>query len=1014
MVGKTPAPDNPDLAVAVEDSEIRQGRVQCTRDGRIQGAPRLGAAQCYSRAFFVLLPARMQGVLRKRSAIVGKTESKEGFVVRFILAGCLVASLHMTVAVAQPSSSMRVTDLKTEHLSEPLGLETPHPRLRWLLNSAERGQSQTAYQILVATSLEKLQTDTGDKWDSSRVMSDNSVEIPYVGRELTSGERAYWKVRVWDRNGRPTAYSAPSFFEMGLLSASDWQGKWIAASNSISSPLLRREFSIDAPVRGARVYVSGLGYYELSLNGKKVGDHVLDPASTYYHNDQPFKLGSRVLYATYDVTDALRHGANALGIVLGHGWYSADKDSSLRVPYGDRPRLMFQMNIEFTDGRKLSVVSDATWKVASGPITYNDLAHGETYDARLEQSGWDSPGFNGSSWENASLVPPPSGALIAQLLPPSEVIETIPVTKVLTPKEPETFDNTYVYDFGQNFSGWVRIAVSGPRGTKVVLRYGSRIYPEDNTLDTRSNEPPGGEARQTDTYILKGEGTELWEPRFTLHGFRYVEVRGATDTPVVQKIEGRFVRSAVESTGSFASSNELLNRIHHNIQWAFMSSFQGIPQDAADRDERVGCTGDSGFVAEDFIYNYDIIGFWEKWLDDLEDGQKEDGSLPYDAPDHWRFGNRVWPTWQSTYPLLIWYLYQYYGDTRVLETHYDSLKKLIDFLGVSAKSHIISTGLGDHMEPQENGFSSFMAVHTPAALTATAYYYYEVVLLERMAEVLGRSSDAKRYRRSAQDIKQAFNRRFFDAGTSQYATGSQTSNALAVYLDLVPPEKIPAVMKNLLDDIKDHDYHVSTGIIGSNAVVQTLPEHGAAELMYRLATQTTYPSLGHQVMMGTTTLCETYECGPWLSQNMKMFGSLDKFFYRNLAGIYPGSPGFRRVLIKPQPVGDLRTVSAFERTVRGTVSVDWIKGSGYWANGNFGSRSFVLNVSIPAGMTADIVIPTLGWMNVHITEGGATVWKDNVYVPDTPGLTGAEAGADSVLIHAGSGSYHFVLNGAAF
>ena len=903
---------------------------------------------------------------------------------------------------------MRVNELKTEHLSEPLGIETPHPRFRWLLDSTKRGQLQTAYQILVASSSERLQADTGDKWDSGKIASDNSVEIPYAGRALTSGERAYWKVRVWDENSRPTAYSAPSFFEMGLRRVSDWQGSWIAANKEISSPIFRREFSIDSPVRRARVYICGLGYYELSINGKKVGDRVLDPAPTNYQNERPFKLGSRVLYSTYDVTDALRTGANALGIMLGHGWFSAQVNAPApagRFPYRDHPQFILQMNVELMNGRTVNVVSDASWHTSSGPITYNDLADGETYDARLEQAGWDQVGFNGSSWEKASLADPPGGVLTAELLPPTKVMATLPVVKMTTPREPENqfFDSTYAYDFGQHFSGWVRLAVSGPRGAKLVIRYGSRLYPDDGTLDTRSNETPGASARQEDTYILKGEGTEVWEPRFALHGFRYVEVIGFSETPSVQTIEGRFVHSAVDSTGSFVSSDDLINKVHHNIQWTLMSSFQGIPQDAADRYERVGYLGDTGFVAEDYIHNYDMLGFFEKWLNDIEDDQKESGSIPSISPSSWGLNYEMWPSWQSTYPLLVWYLYEYYGDRRIVEEHYAHLKKLVDYMSSAAAYHLLDDErLGDHMEPQPDGYSRLASRHTSAALTANAYYYYNVFLLSRMAELLGQSSDAKRYRSLARNIKDAFNRRFFDPATNQYATGSQTSNALPLYMGLAPNEKMPAVLKNLVDDIvTKHNDHVSTGIIGFNAIVQTLPEHGAAAVMYRLATQTTYPSLGDQVVKGATTVCETYECGPRVSQNMKMFASLDKFFYRNLAGIRPASPGYRRVLIQPQPVGDLKTVTASQRTVRGTVVVDWIKGT----------TSFDLKVTIPAGMEADIDIPKLGLKNVQIAEGGIPVWKSNSYLPGTIGLTGAQTDTDSTLFHAGSGAYHFTLSG---
>ena len=910
------------------------------------------------------------------------------------------------------AAAILVNAIKTENTTNPLGIDTLHPRFRWLLESSARGQLQTAYQILVASSLEKLQAGTGDKWDSGRVASDNLVEVPYEGKNLSSSERCYWKVRIWDRNGRSSLYSEPSFFEMGLLRPADWQGKWIESDKGISSPLLRKEFNLDGATRRARVYISGIGYYELYINGKKVGDRVLEPASSYYNNDQPFKLRTRVIYATYDVTNLLHRGTNAIGVILGNGWYSAENDVAPapvgRSPYGDRPRLILQMNAETSSGETRSIFSDTSWRTHPGPITYNDIFHGETYDARLEQHGWDTPGFNGGSWSSAALAESPSGVLISEMLPPERVVETIQPVKLLVPKDPEGFWGTYVYDFGQLFSGWVRIKLSGPPGTKVTLKYGSRIFPEDNTLDNRSNMMPGGEARQTDTYILKGDCVETWEPRFTLHGFRYVEVRGSSDLPAVESIEGRLVRSDIDSTGSFVSSNDLINKIHENIRWTFMSSFQGILQDAADRSERQAWLGDPSFVAEDYIYNFDMEAFWEKWLDDIQDTQKENGYIPFVSPIHWRDGMNtylMWPCWKSTYPLLTWYLYQYYGDKRVLEAHYPSLKKLIDSLSASSKDYIISEGLGDHMEPQSNGYTHFSPLHTPAAVTSTAYYYYETWIVAQMAEILGQTEDAKKYSALAESIKEAFNRIFFDSATGEYSTGSQTSNALPLYLDMVPEKNVQEVVKHLVDDIVEkHSGHLSTGIIGSNALAQTLPQHGATEVEYEIATQTTYPSLGYQITEGATAVCETYECSPWLSQNMKMFGSVDKFFYRNLAGISPAVPGYKRAIIKPQPVADLRSAMATEQTVRGPITVSWIRGD----------TSLGLKVSIPAGMEADVSIPKLGMMNLSIVEGGRTVWSDNKYIGGADGISGANDARDSIVLYVGSGSYDFEMNGRLF
>jgi alpha-L-rhamnosidase len=586
-------------------------------------------------------------------------------------------------------------------------------------------------------------------------------------------------------------------------------------------------------------------------------------------------------------------------------------------------------------------------------------------------------------------------------MPPAEVTQTIPVTRIIEPREPELFEHARIYDFGQSFSGWARLTVSGPRGAKVRLHFFSRIDPLDDTPDDRSNNSAVWEARQTDTYVLKGAGRELWEPHFTLHGFRYVEVRTSGDDVSIFKLEGRFVRSAVESTGAFVGSNDLLNKIHHNIKWTLMTSFQGIPQDAFERGERVAYLGDVGFVADDYLYNFDMVGFWEKWLDDIQDTQNTAGSIPIVAPAHLGISQTdpLWPSFQSAYPMLLWSLYEYYGDKVVLERHYDSLKKLLDFMNASAQDDLTAAEpLGDHMEPQPDGFSSFAARHTPQALTANAYYYYCVNTTARIAEVLGRSEDAKAEGARAQRILAAFNRRFFNANTNEYGSGSQTSNALPLYLNMVASDKIPNVMKNLIDDIvTKQGTHVSTGIVGSNALAQALPRFGGGGVMYNLANQTTYPSLGEQVVKGATAVCESYECGPWLSQNMKMFTSLDKFFYRNLGGIEVTSPGYRRVSIKPLTLGDLRSVKVSQRTVRGDITVEW----------KHDVAKFDLDVTIPAGAVADIAIPNLGIRDPQIMEGTQTIWHAGTYQSGVRGLTGAVTEPDSIVFRVGSGSYHF-------
>ena len=896
-------------------------------------------------------------------------------------------------------------ELKCEYAFDPLGVDTTEPRFSWILESIRRDQKQSAYQILVASSTEKLKKNIGDLWDSGKVLSDKSVNVAYKGRPLSSGEKYFWKVRCWNKPGYdgvwvsedstekevlelmpreiPSRYTATATFEMGLLKKTDWQGKWIGADASISSPLLRKEFRLKKEIKSARAYISGIGWNEFHINGKRVGDNVLDPASSYYHKS--------VLYSTYDVTGLLSNGSNALCVMLGNGWYDVESTSKHRGAYGDRPKLILQMNIIFADESTATIVTDQTWKTSQGPIIANEICQGEVYDARLEKPGWQKSGYDDSAWNKALLVEAPAGKLVSQMIPPVKVIKNIKPVKIITSSK-----GVYIFDFGQHFSGWTQLKVNGPKGTKVKLRYAGRIY-DDRSLDVRNNL----DAEQTDTYILKGNDTEIWEPRFSLHGFRYVEVTGLPGTPSMETLQGRFVRSSVEVTGNFKCSNALINQIHKNVVWTFASSFQGIPQDAAERYERFAWLGDPGFIVEDCIYNFDLASFWAKWLNDIRDTQKPDGDIPVVSPKCSEF-YAMWPCWKSTYPLITWQVYQYYSDERILAEHYEGMKKLVDFFERNSTGDLLPIGLGDHMEPGPDGKSNFAPQRTPPELTSTAYYYFDTWILAQAAKITGRDNDYKHYSALAEKIKEAFNREFFNKETNQYATGSQTANALALHLGMVPEERQKAVIKNLVDDIViNHKGHLSTGIIGANALEQALPEHGAADVFYRIATRTTWPSLGYQVKKGATTIWETWEVNETHSLNMKMLASVEKFFYKDLAGLNPAGAGYKEITIKPQIVGDLTNASASVKTVRGMAAVDWKKDD----------NSFDMKVTIPVNSTAKVSIPTMALKNIEITENGTIIWKEGKFTKGAAGIIDAGKTDDYITFNVGSGTYAFKLTG---
>lgn len=912
---------------------------------------------------------------------------------------------------------MTAVDLRCGSAVDPIGIDAPAPRLSWRWRSEARGARQTAWQVLVGGAPDQLTPDSAGMWDSGRVDGDRAA-VNYGGPPLAAGVPYFWAVRGWDERGAATAFSAPASFEMGLMARGDWRGRWIAGPAGVSSPLLRREFTAPAPVRWARCYVCGLGYYELYCNGAKVGDHVLDPANTYYHNDQPFPLRSRVLYVTYDLTGRLRAGANALGVMLGHGWYSAEPDvppSPIhREPYGDRPCLLLQLDVDLADGRLLTVVSGRTWRTAPGPIVYNDYHHGETYDARLERPGWDDVRFDDADWAHAAEVDGPGGALRAQPpLPPIKVVGTRAPRRLLTPRP-----GVYVFDLGQNCCGWARLRARGPRGAEIALAHAARVH-ADGSLDPRSNLHDAAgvhSARQTDRYVLRGDaggrGWEAWEPRFTLHGSRYVEVTGYPGAPALDAIDGRVVRTAARATGRFTCSDELLNRIHRMCRWTFASSMQGYPQDAADRAERVGWLGDP--IPEDYLYNFDCASFWAKWADDIAGAQKENGHVPTISPIHWRRTHDAYaypaPYWSSTYAVLVWTLYRFLDDESLLARHYGGLRRLVAYLSGLAEEHVIEPGLGDHMEPQPDGSTSAAPRRTPTALTSTAIYYWDVRTLARIAAILGAGGDAERYNLLAERIGAAFNRRFLDERAGVYASGSQTANAVALQMGLVPPQAVERVLANLVRDITvAHGGHLSTGMIGTNALVEALPRYGRADVLYRIAGQTTFPSWGHMLARGATTLWESWtdDPGQQLSLNMKLLGSIDKFFYRDVAGIAPLAPGFRRIAVTPKVTGLLASAAAEIETVRGPAAVSWRRDRG----------RLRLRATIPANAAAQVRLPAPGGPSAQggppqVSEGGRPVWRRGAFVPGAPGVTAARADGGCVVVETGAGAYDFTVTAA--
>jgi alpha-L-rhamnosidase len=901
------------------------------------------------------LLAALLPVFTQEADMLPSIHAKSLSFLALVLALVVLAAVRSTAAASGPSAP---AGLKCEYLVDPLGIDVREPRLFWVPVHPERGQKQTAYQVLVSRDPACAK---GEVWDSGKVASSEFTQVVYRGKVLVSDATYYWKVRTWDAAGGAGPYSGPAKFSTGLFARNDWKAKWIGGGNE-----LRKEFDIADTVTRAFVYMSGIGYSELRLNGEKVGTSVLDPAWTTYDK--------RVLYVAHDVTPLIRKGRNALGVMLGEGWFK-------------NRALILQLHLELAGGKAAVITSDETWKAAQGPIVEDSVYHGETYDARLETPGWDRPGFDDKVWKKASAVPGPKGVLSSQMMPPIRVMDTIVPLKLTNP-EP----GAYVFDMGQNASGWARLRVSGPRGAAVRMRFAELLY--DNGMINRENLRS---ARAEDVYILKGEGEETYEPRFTYHGFRYVEVTGLPAAPNAETIRGRVVYSGVDQTGAFAASKPILNALQRVITWGQKTNLHGIPTDCSQRDERMGWMGDAQGTAEEAIMNFDMAAFYTNFVRDIRDVQDEAGTITDTVPHIW--GSRpADPAWGTAYPLLCWYMYRYYGDRRVLEENYAGLRKYVEFLRTKSENGVL----------RYSYYGDWVAVDkTPGSLVSDFYYYYDTKILADIAAVLGNAKDAAGYAKLAEEIKAAFHREFFDPKTGNYANGTQTANALALFLELGPDSARGAAWGNLFDNIAyKNDSHLTTGIIGTKYIMEVLTRQGNNDLAYDVACRTTYPSWGYMIENGATTLWELWQKreGPSMnSHNHPMFGSVGSWLYKALAGIDldPSAPGYERILIRPGMVRDLWSASGALETVRGRVVSSWERTD----------DTLALTVVVPMGSEAEVVLPKSKLRDVVLKEGGEVVWGGKKPAANRPGILECKETDSTLVLRIGSGSYAFELAG---
>jgi len=879
----------------------------------------------------------------------------------------VVIFVTVDVSDAQESAessvdNLKVIELRCEYLVNPLGIDVESPCLGWKLIAsapAARNKSQTAFHIIASTTQERLMTNIGDLWDSGKVASRESIRVTYGGKPLSSRQRIYWKVRVWDENDSPSDWSTPAWWEMALLNKSDWQAQWIQRDEILPSdedkfdpnpnPIMRKEVSIEKPFTRARAYVSGLGYYELRLNGEKVGKNVLDPAWTDY--------SKRVLYSTFDVTQQITHGENVIGIMLGNGWRNPlplkmwDRvDISKVLPVG-LPCVILQLEVTHKDGSRTTIVTDNSWKTGDGPIVKNSVYLGETYDARLEQEGWDSPGFDDTDWANAVPISNDLGPLRAQM------IEPIRIGRIIKPIEvTESENGVYIVDMGENFAGVVRLEASGPGGTRIDLRYGELLY-EDGTLNgmtavcgqVKNIERPTASKRpvtawQQDTYILKGDDEETFEPRFTFHGFRYVEIKGYPGKLTLDDIEGLAMYSSVEESGTFECSNELFNQIHDITRRTILSNILGVQSDCPHR-EKFGYGGDIVACSEAALLNFNMARFYAKAVEDLADGVRENGGFTETAPfvgiADSGLGDSSGPIgWGTAHPLLLRQLHQYYGETRLIAQEYERVANWIELLSAVATDSIVNNGISDHES----------LVDKPG-LSGTAFYAMNVALARDLADILGREEDVRRFQTLLTDIFTAFNEKYSN-NDGVYGSGTQASQAFALYAGLVPEgmrqKTLDVLVKNVMEK---HSGHLTTGIFGTKYMLDILSTTGHHNVAYTMVDQRSFPGWGHMIENGATTLWEHWQFSDnTFSHNPPMFGSVDEWLMKHVAGIKPtqGAVGFDHVIIAPKPkLPELSWTTASYESMRGTVYIHW----------EIQEDTMELQVEIPVGVTAQIIMP---------------------------------------------------------
>jgi len=828
-------------------------------------------------------------------------------------------------------------DLKCEQLQNPIGVDEIHPRLSWRMEDNRQGALQQAYQLYLSTDSISLSKGNEIFWDSKKQNNSDRL-INYSGQELSPQTKYYWKVQTWDKDGK-SSFSKIASFETGMMNQSHWKGKWISDGKDVNykpAAYFRKEFSLKKSIKSARAYIAVAGLYELSINGRKIGNHQLDPMYT--------RFDRRNLYVTHDISDALK-SENAVGVVLGNGWYN---HQSLAVwdfdkaPWRARPTFCMDIKVVYEDGSEETISTGQDWKTSSGPIVFNSIYTGEHYDQRLEQTGWNQFGFDDSQWQNIEIRNAPSKQLISQQMVPIRLVKPYVARSVN-----KINDSTYVFDMGQNMAGLSKLKLKGDEGTVVKIKHGERLLDNGridmSNIDVYYRGDKERDPFQTDVVILAGNRELEFMPKFNYKGFRYVEITSSKPMDIKkEQLTSYFIHSDVESTGSIHTDSKLLNRLWEITNNAYLSNLMGYPTDCPQR-EKNGWTGDGHLAIETALYNFDGITVYEKWMADHRDEQRPNGVLPDIIPTGgWGYGTANGLDWTSTIAIIPWELYRYYGDSKALKDNYENIKRYVDYVTSISPEGLTTFGRGDWVPVKST---------SNLELTSSVYYFVDAQILAKAARLFGKTDDYQKYHALSQKIKDAINGKFLDSKNGIYASGTQTELSVPLHWGLVPEEHIAKVAANLNQKVIESDFHLDVGVLGAKAVLNALNNNGYSETAYKLAVQDTYPSWGWWAVNGATTLLENWDLNAKrdISDNHMMFGEIGGWFFKSVGGILPDaeSPGFKHILLKPIFPEGLSQSEVKHNSPYGEIVTHWTKKDG----------QVTMQVVIPANSTATFFPP---------------------------------------------------------